>query len=697
MAEVKPIGVDSLGAPGEIVVMPPTKRRNEPNPQHQTAQDRDRIGLEAILDDVEEEISPLAMSTVHAQIESYYPSGRQLTSAAWEHIRSNLAASFTAVQLRDYITLARSRNRASGGGEDPTGKWRPGTSPSWHTPTENKSTDRFPASSSQTQKSLLAERILRSCWQLSIVDEPGQLDLPLATSVINLLLCSKNFSFDQVASLHNSTIDITNALGLVQITGWQNSCESIRDIILDASSRICQIDVGFGLDTTHPGLDQVFNPPFLAWVAETYGVFIEQGPSRLPKRILYLAENKRAADDARRTLYLAISHAKSAPVSFSTYLPASEMATLHRHTSDTTLAWIDRQKQWFRWSMPAVQSAEVAPSQVPFFDNHQTRLSSELLKFLRSTPVFPGLPERTADNTHESVTAAIGRCLFTRKSFVEGTRMNASELGKLSTARTFTADIPRLIPFLDSLTLDKDTSPGSQPHRLRLLPSSTNPTPLPELDVLFTSSSSANLLGSIAVEVQSVKLVFGANHVDYLLPENGLDLRFTRKVYHEILDGEHPNLDDRQSLLNSIGESLRGLFTPRRTADGPVPLPLFITLPLPGDALQGTGSRGLGTSAGSNAIEAEYIFPPLRDIQQSAFQRYNFGDRQLSCSFYDLSPFLPSQAPELSSDLKILGSGSVHEQDPSLDALDEAFHSFYNASCEMAFGAHATRTSALGD
>ena len=182
--------------------------------------------LSSMLDALDEEASDLTASAVDHAFETFRGIHRPndtLIPVEWENLRSKLVSSFTYNQLSDYI--AESRSKLSGTDEN-TGKWRPGTSMFLHTipeGTRDDVTDRVATSRDLKGKSLMAEKILRNCWQLSIVNEVGQLDLRLPSASTVLLLNAEHFSFDEVASLHGSSIDITSSLGLVRITGKKNA------------------------------------------------------------------------------------------------------------------------------------------------------------------------------------------------------------------------------------------------------------------------------------------------------------------------------------------------------------------------------------------------------------------------------------------------------------------------------------------
>lgn len=660
-----PIGVDSLGEPGEIFLVPPKDvkaRRGRKHFERGGPKAKEGEGsLSSILDDLADEASIMTPELVWKRLESLrtYQPKQKLPTRSWEDLLSAVESSFTLVQLSEYLAQY---NRGESTFDNNIGTWRPGTS---------VFLEHGRRQGNQTKKSVMVERILRECWQLSIVDEVGQLDLSLPPLHISLLLTAHDFSFDEVASLHNSSIDITQSLGLVRITGPQIACESTREVISDATTRIREEEVG--IDFT---AGSRLTPSFIDWVCQTYSVAIDQQAMQAPAKILYLIENKQGAENARRTLGLAVHDTNPTPRPFSTYLPAFEPANIYDYTPEVSANWFDRQKSWFRWAMPAVQTTATETQPTPFFDGHQTRLSDELLKLLRNQPVAKS-PSPGGSVVHESVTVAVGRCLFGRKAAFDETVISASQLGKLSLPRTFVPDIPRIKPFLDSLSPIKPEN-RIPTYAVRLIPFPGSSDNLPELDVEFVprpANGSDDSQG--AIDIKSVRFVLGTNSVDYLLPETGLDLRFTRTLYSPVSIDTITDPAKYEELLNSIRKPLHDSFISRSGDESSISLPAFGHICLAENPVQ--------------AGPAEYMFPPFNDARGAAAQRYDFDGRQLSYRFYESGPFLAARSTEVSLDMCIPQDTMHPVEGESQDAVKQNFHSFYNSACDMAFRIHKAR------
>lgn len=688
-SETVPIGVDSLGQPGKIVVVPEqsqTASRRRRRGQEPSVEEDDRLALSSMLDALGEEASSLTSRTINKRLEEFrvsYASSDKLAPGDWETLRSNIAAVFTQNQLSNYIA---EHERPALGPEANTGRWRPGTSSFLHTSlgAQDGVADRIASSLDLKGKPLLAERILRDCWRLSIIDEVGQLDLRLPSPFITLLLNACHFSFDEVASLHKSSIDITHSLGLVRITGRQNACESIREVIMDAVARLREDDAGISRQSTGDTA-QVSSPGFLDWLGKTYGIAFEQNAAKIPEKVLYLAENKQGAEDARRTLNLALHETGPKPVPFSTYLPATELASIYAYNPEGGVSWFQRRKSWFRWAMSTAQAAESESHLTPFFDSHQTRLSDALLKLLRNAP--PKGSHSTGIDLHESVTAAVGRCLFQQKPSLEKAAMSAPQLGRLSLPRTFTAQVPRIVPFLESLSPIKPAE-GVQTYNFRLLPSSRFAPIAPELDVEIVSRSRQNPRDEHSpFALRKINAVVGTNSVDYLLPENGLDLRFTRTIYrklwHEALaESSYP------TLVEDIKQSLQGAFASSKVSDSPVPLPTFCQLRVPNEYL---------LSPTNAETPVEYFFPPVNDVQGAAIQRYDLDGRQVNYRFYETGPFLAARTTEVTMGLELPHTPSHVAHDDPQGTTEHDFHAFYISACDMAFRIHKARHVAPDD
>ncbi|KGO71801.1 hypothetical protein PITC_028040 [Penicillium italicum] len=685
------LDVDTLGKPGQIVVVPSRRRRMLNRNRNKNPENESGGTISAILDELDDENSSPSDKSVQERIDEVrgsYQLGQILPAADLKALWSKLTSSFTHKQLSEFISEYNRNSVVEEKG------WTWGSSSS-------KSQDKLLGKTKRSRgKSRAAETIVRNCWQLVADGERGQLEFRIPAQSISLLLHAEHFSFHELASLHGCAIDVTQSAGLVSLTGKRTDCESVHEIIIDATGRIREDDVGINPYIHGDANSQVFTPDFLEWVNSTHGVFVEHKAHRPPQKILYLAENKFGADNARRTLNLALSNTTSPSTPFSTYLPASGLASAYSYKPEAHASWFEQQKSWFRWAMSSSQNAEAENLETPFFDKHQTRLSDELLKLLRVTTPKAGL----GTGLHESITAVVGKCLFMQKPSFDDTAISPAQLGRLSLPRAFTNDIPLVSRFINSLMPIRPKN-EAQLYRLRLSPTSNTGSP-PELEIEVAINS--NLDG---VDVHSVKAILTTNSVDYLLPENGLDLRFTRTVSQDLLhkptsnselpqsSSEHLSPDSFspqiEAMLQSIKSSLQGSIVSSEASQSSVPLPIFCNITIPCDLVQQPAShkvksKNLDDSMAEKSVTVEYMFPPLSDIRGAVVQKYNFSGRPLDYRYYECGSLLAARTNEVSLGMEIPQIDSAAEND-QIQQLDHEFHSFYNAACDMAFKIHGKR------
>ncbi|RLL96625.1 hypothetical protein CFD26_100838 [Aspergillus turcosus] len=686
------LDVDSLGKPGEIVVVPHRNRRRR---NFEVKSDTsDKSALPFMLEDIENKDIVLDSAAINESIQSFSEPHRphdKLSAADWEELRNRLQSSFTFQQLSDYIQGARQEPsvQKDGGSRNEhtrTAVWRPGTSMFLETGpiSQGSVADRVAVTQALKGKQLLAERILRDCWQLGVAGEVGQIDIRLPAYALSLLLNSEHFSFEELASLHDVKIDVTRALGLIRVTGAQHTCESIREIIYDATNRIREEDIDLPTPNNAPSKSgRIFTPDFLAWVSETYGVAFEKEPSQGVIKMFYLAENREDADKARRTLNLAIYNSTSPAIPFGTYLSASQTASVYNVDPEQNVPWFDRQKAWFRWAMSSAQSSETRILDTPYFDKHQSLLSDELLKLLRKSS--PSISE--PNGISETVVAAVGRCLFLRKPSFETQTLSASQLDKLNLPRTFTTDVPRVTSFLRRLT-PRLPDDDQQSYLFRLIPTAAHANIFPRLDLEVTLTGSDGSPGShIEAKIRSLKAELAESSVDYLLPENGLDLRFSRKLYRDLLHGHSGNESAEIIMVRSLQERLQDIFARSMNREDETPLPAFTHVPLPNDLLKATVNREQDFSG--NHTTADYMFMPVNDIRSTRIHRYDFQGQQLNYASCESGPFNSYRTTDIFLDMDVTEDDSSTsppaENAMSPDPLHRGFNTFYGAACSLAF------------
>ncbi|KAL2014694.1 hypothetical protein VTN00DRAFT_2219 [Thermoascus crustaceus] len=720
------LDVTSLGKPGEILVVPNRKRRRQiPEVQEETNTKKQETGKEEdglpfMLGELGKELESVAdTAEISNNIENFRSSYRphdKLNLEAWIELRKTMERSFTADQLWNYISrfeqsdLVSVEGRERNAGSD-NATWKPGTSLFLETNPEfqERISNRVAAAQDLRGKILLVEKILRDCWQLGVHGEVGQLDVHLPSYAISLLPSSERCSFDNLADSYEANMDIDRALNLVRITGSQHSCEAIRDIIQDSASQICNEEVSL---SPHSGIRNgnsgQLSTEFLQWVEKMYPVVCERKPRESVGTLYYLPENKTEADKARRDIQLALYRQIATPIPFCTYLPTSKKATVYSVNTENTASWFDREKKWFRWATASTRTADPQGFTAPFFDAHQSRISGDLLTLLRGTPnASRDLPER--NQITESLTATVGKCLFLEKPGLDETTINATRLGELSLPRIFTTDIPKVAPFIRLLT----PFPGSidrQLHRIRLTPTAEKAHTLPSLELdIEMSGPDVSPYSDRALAIRRVKAVLLENSIDYLIPENGLDLRFTRRIYSDLFNNKRPDgalsndLFDRNDkvFIESIESSLESILKRVRPGIHDTSLPAFCHISLPRKLIEDmflgdrpSKDKDLETAEANGGsdeyIKSEYVFPPLDDFSGSRIHTYDFYGERLTYNYYESGPLLPKHTTNLSLDMDVTDdriAQSRNSMNTSLSdgTLTQEFHSFYNTACKLAF------------
>ncbi|KAL3433121.1 mitochondrial inner-membrane-bound regulator-domain-containing protein [Aspergillus tetrazonus] len=673
------LDVTTLGRPGEVLVVRERgKRRFAPSGRPPT---EDPSDLPLMLHGIEQDTGHIDSSVVSDRIDSFrqsYQPQDRLAPGAWDDLRSSLRKSFTVPQLSEYLSRKLKEKPdvleegSADGSQTKLGKWRPGTSPFLETGQGRLQSvaDRVAATQNIKGKDLLIERILRDCWQLGLVNDIGQLDIRLPAHLLSLLIGSEFFSFEELASLHETGIDVTHSLGLIRVTGKQRSCESVREIIHDYTNRIQSEELNLlpPGDPRTKAAAQTLSLGFLSWVEATYKVSFERGALQIPNRLYVLAENHANADNARRTLNLALNKATLPSVPFSTYKPASYVTYMKPIQVEKVAPWHDRQRLWFRWKLPH-EEVRLVRNTGHLMEKHNPTLSNELLKVLRQAPATAGLG--SGFEVRESITATLGKCVFAHEPSSEEIRASASQLGQMFPARTFVHEFPRATRLLRKrmpLNIDE----GSRSYRIRLVPSALHANVFPTLELELVSTHGGDC------DLRSAKAVLGESKVDYLLPESAADLRFTRKLTHELL-----TRSQKIPCLDTLLADLQGCFHKSMTSDSEVPLPVFTSITLPNNLLRLSGPEPDldGWTTG------EYMYPPVNDIQMTHVSEYDAYGQQLFYAPYESGLYGANTTADLfleinSNDHRPSSTGVSHSAiSPQLGP--EEFHSFCTTACKV--------------
>ncbi|KAL1886743.1 hypothetical protein Plec18167_000677 [Paecilomyces lecythidis] len=705
------LDVNSLGRPGEVVIVPSRKGNKRVRKETTEKKSDGTNELSSIFEELDKEKSVPDFAEVDANIEEFrlsYAPHDKLNYTEWNDLRQQLEKSFTSSQLGAYISRFKQSDLVTESNDKETIKvdWKPGTSLFLETDpsTQELISDRTAAAEKLSGKGLLAERILRDCWGLGIAGEVGQLDLHLPSHAIALLLSSEHFSFRDLAQYHRAKIDVTHSLNLVRVTGDERSCIQVHEQIQNVISRIRKETVTLSLPPSASYTEsRHLSSEFIKELEQNHGVVFQRKGRDSKGTMYYLAENKAEADKTQRDIDIALHRKAIGPIPFCTYLPTSEEASAYSVNTGERASIFDRGAQWFRWARSS-RGADRNKSLIPFFDRHRERLSSDLLGLLRQTPAIDMQPLNQA-HVSESLTARVGQCLFL-DDLKQGDRtFSAARLGELSSRRIFLENIPKIAPFIRVLT----PFPGTDRqviHRFRLTPSISNAVTLPFLDLeIGLLNADGDPAFSTSVVIRSAKAVLQENSIDYLLPESIQDLRFTRKTLYNLLEGEEPGeipLDgtapppEGGPVLTSIANLLRSLPFRTQAEDNQHASQAFYDISLPTKLVNSQNNSKEANPAvqSGDYVTGTYAFPPLLKFRTSRFNIYDFHGERLGYSFYRLLPPFGEQSTVLSLDMDLMsdksidgafaatGLGSMLSTD---DALKQEFHYFYNTACKLAF------------
>ncbi|KAL2836623.1 mitochondrial inner-membrane-bound regulator-domain-containing protein [Aspergillus pseudoustus] len=675
-ARSHPLESPALGKPYDVLVLKEARRlAGEPRP---TPHVEPEIEQEEVKVDWAQfmlrEIGESTLDRTSVSVESLrgaYGRNSKLSEVDYKALRDKLCTSFTIPQLEEYYATRRSEPDTHQ--HSNSSQWIPGTSPFLDLVDRSETvSSRVIRAQGLKNKHVVTEKILRDCWQLGMESEIGQLDIRLPIHYLSLFMRAKHFSFEELADLNDTSIDVIHTMGFLRVTGKQRSCESVAEMVQDAIDRIKHETLDLPPSKKGMDMSRTLPPEFLSWVADTYGVSFEQGSSQIPERIFYLAENRDQGGKARRILHLAVRKAQLPSVPFSTYMSASEEADIHDVHLKDTATWPDPAKPWFRWELSSTQTKSKSPSEF-FFNTSQAALSDELLKFLQQKPSAKA-KNKLVPGVKEFVTASVGKCLFMHPPFLKEDRVSASRLGRMSLPRTFIKDVPRAGLLMRSLT-PTPTQEAIRIHRIRLVPTAVHTESLPQLELEVASLIDANNGSDAQCVIRSAKAILQESSVDYLLPEATSDIRFTRRVTHELFAAPQESYS-----LEAVQAGLRNCFLKRDNANS-TPLPHSASVTLPSYLLR---SADIGRTA-DDSITADYLYVPVDDAQAGTLAyEYDFQNQRVFFTPTDGGPFDAFKTDKLFLEMGFQTLGQ-NDTAASTKSPEEEFKSFYTAACALAF------------
>ncbi|EEP77186.1 predicted protein [Uncinocarpus reesii 1704] len=192
-------------------------------------------------------------------------------------------------------------------------------------------------------------------------------------------------------------------------------------------------------------------------------------------------------------------------------------------------------------------------------------------------------------------------------------------------------------------------------------------------------------------------------NVDFLLPETALDVRFTRTLYYDLLEGREFSsfTDENSPLQSSLAKCVANIQYSQPISGHQPPMPSFCNLAIPKKLIKTPRYKRDNApqyaEGETGTTEGEYIYPPLRSFTAASIARFNYKDLELNFSNPRMGPVFAEQNVNVSlaigrydDELRPLAiHRDVHKPasagkagDNSMKAL---FQPLYSRACQLAF------------
>lgn len=645
-------------------------------------------------------------------LKNLHKPGQALPTAEWNKLRDTLNSGFTTAQLSDYVQ--REQEEASGDSKQRKPKeaeWKAGTSSfvELGSATQERITTRIEGLNRYLAKRVLAEKILRECWQLSLMDEVGQLDVRLPSRNLSVLLLSPESPLKSLAESCNATIEVSQKISLVRITGSETACLNAKSRLAELASETRSLDID--LPTSVVKRNQICTD-LLPWIQREYGILCRSNKNAKTATLHYLSSAGSDVQQARRILFLASIPDPDPRHNFVTNLSKSLPANLYPVLSPDCMKLPDRQKEWLRWAKPLSDSniTEGRATRRPPESIYNRNPAAPLARI--SDTLFKAPEERRkylhGRFTREVVTAAVGKCLFQKQHKLAKDVVTFSDIETSSAPKTFITDVPNTLSFLKSLnTVRSGDSQNSSTFRIRLMPSPPNKLQLPPIELELKSGPTSRDPGEVSAPIlQKASAIIDTTEVDMLLPETSLDIRFHRTLQYDLFEGQEPSFSGEggntiQSSLLECAEMFR-LHYPLSSPQPP--MPVFFNLAIPKNLVKSLSSKPSKSKKSAEDQSAEYItgeyytYPPLRSFANASIAKYTYKDYELDFTSQNTGPFLPKQTTVLSLSYGRWSDAQKPNPDQDISQEDEAasdrikehspradFRPFYTRACQLAF------------
>ncbi|PGH17349.1 hypothetical protein AJ79_01233 [Helicocarpus griseus UAMH5409] len=720
------LNTKTLGEAGEVVIL----KERDARPRRMSAKKLSRIlGREndrrswgnpsELLEEVDKARSRLGGAREVTgnldEIKSPHKDGEKLDRGEWDRLNKAITDGFTFDQLqayhRDYFTRFPRDADQEGGSQ-----WRPGTSifldldPLGRT----RVASRIDHLKDMTGKAVLAEKIMRDCWQLSIFGEIGQLDIHLAAHEISMLLSPEISCLKDLAATHGAKIEVSRKLNLVRVTANEPACEQVRLGVQDSLLRVIERKVPLpNRRGIFPGwrLDRMF----LNDLEKKFGVFCRKEPGEHVS-VYFSHDTEQNADDVCRNIEAAISMPEEGQASLSTYFVDNDSAVMYPVSYPEFLSWRDGLQKWSRWmslSKPSIDTQSKPPAALIQRGNESVlkKVCDGLFKTPSSHPRrHPGQP-----HISEVITASVGKSLFAQTKPTQPTKLKYEGIDH-NVSRVFAPNIPNPAPFLERLSLLPQKKAGSS-HRIRLTPYGRGQKYFPsvELEIDLKPRPFGKLICQVPVLRKATAIVHTAN-VDVLLPEAPVDLRFTKETHYDLLEGRDASTlkaaNEERADISSIIRCVKSMANENDESQPRMPISCVLQIPndianesrLFKNAEKGRGMEGGKKGSKSSFVKVKYKLPFVHELRDCRISRNNYKDLELNYSEMNMGLALPDRVMDMKLSLgrydnelrpeeckpntRLSSAGELGE------TLQAAFDPFFDRACEMAFELCATALGA---
>lgn len=265
-APTKDLGVDSLGTPAEILVLPERKKRPSSRKeedadldplQHQEAENVEQEGSTKptqlnVQESLAQELRPITIQEVNRNIEIIRDQiggqGTHLSPARWSRARNSLRDGFTKDQLRRYIQH--------------------------NLPIEKFALKDDPSKLAHATKKDVAAWLLHSVWDIQS-DHPQatpaqpQKSIVFSGQDLDIILRGKAQHLADIASQFRVKIDVFRNEARMRVTGSREDIEKVANLIRDWKSSVLTVNHVFPKYVV-----KLITPEDLSRVGELHGVVI---------------------------------------------------------------------------------------------------------------------------------------------------------------------------------------------------------------------------------------------------------------------------------------------------------------------------------------------------------------------------------------------------------------------------------------